>query len=115
MTNTDYSKLSDEQINQIATCKEFKLKGWKLSDDGKSFCIDSFTDEYQSVVDYCNDWSAMGPLISKYKISIVFNEGKASAVGDGLIVFADNPKRAAAIVFLEMGECYEYRYIFSGA
>lgn len=107
---------SDKDINARVTSIVFDLDGWQLTEKGCSFyhCgIDGDGYYSQPVIDYCNSWSGMGPLIVENNIGL--NQPmpwEASLEWDANIFSDDgsveynaintNPLRAAAIVFLEM-------------
>lgn len=102
---TDYSKLSDQEINLLiaeilnpdSTVIESKSRP-------PSACI---TGHLPSLwVDYCNNPADAWPIIEKEEISIIFNHfsyGIHAAIGgkSGNVIYDDaNPLRAAMVVSL---------------
>ncbi|EIV2913297.1 DUF2591 family protein [Serratia marcescens] len=94
---TDYSKMSDLEIN--------KLVGMKLGvSPRKTICFISYKESDDIWPDYCNNPADAWPIIMENKISINYwREGKLEADKYGCHIARDeNPLRAAMIVFLMM-------------
>ena len=111
MINTDYSNKTDHEINKLVAKKlGVYHEDWEHLIDEKKKWVPVSCGCTPYWVDYCNDWRAMGIIIEKYKISIEFRGHKsldpiAKRFGsDAHNVAHKNLLRAAAIVFLEMGE-----------
>lgn len=92
----DYESLSDFEINKLVAIKSGKIKRSK-------------TDKYflNYGPDYCNSWADMGPIIERENISLLSPEScipSWDATHKGILHVDKNPLRAAAIVYLMMGE-----------
>lgn len=72
---TDYSKMSDAEINQEVTCTlNPEAKRMPLIADGSCFydCGPDGGGFFEIPVrDYCNSWADVGPIAEKNGISIV--------------------------------------------
>ena len=112
-----WNDYSDSEINQMVTIEVFGLQGWDFSECKEYFfCCDiSGQETYtQEVLPYCDNWSAIGPMIDYHKISLLSDEDNWEAeitymanVGayqtseECSHFYTDkNPKRSAAIVYL---------------
>ncbi len=108
----NFDDMSDFEVN-----KELALlvNNYRVFTDADTYVYLDTDDE--SIVDYCNNWGDIGPLIERYEITI--NTPSYSCYGvwetcltgsdgdDGLIChsYADkNPKRAAAICIIKLLE-----------
>lgn len=73
---TDYSKMSDAEINQEVTCTlNPEAKRMPLIADGSCFydCGPDGSGFFEIAVrDYCNSWADAGPIIHKAKINVVW-------------------------------------------
>lgn len=119
---TDYSKMSDQQINE-AVLEALYGGGpeYRATDDGKLIILRhvntvEFGEHVERTEDAgefnpCNSWADAGPIIEKNRISIEF-DGDDTAQWchtiscEGLygIEYQSNPLRAAMITFLLMQE-----------
>ena len=117
---TDYSKMSDFEINR--TVGEIALKGrWSCKpgtggNDTESWyygSVDTFVTPYAELPDYCNSWADAGPIAERHFISTQFMNGNWMAsvnpsheTGFRAACFIEkkNPCRAICIVFLMMNE-----------
>lgn len=107
---TDYSKLSDEQINTAVAM----ALGEKAGEPVNGMQLIAVDGEYlSSSFDPCNSWADAGPIIVENCISMVWDcaEDASSAWWNAVDKFDDcriqyqaNPLRAAMIVFLMMNE-----------
>jgi hypothetical protein len=109
---------SDLEIDAQVTMVVYNLHDWEYSDNMQQFyhcgaCGNETNN--QPVINYCNSWADMGPIIAKSKIDLTYeggfrmewesshikhlNEYEVDVVGSNYHV---NPLRAAAIVFLMM-------------
>jgi len=97
---TDYSKLSDFEINEAVS---MALVSQSKNPEAK----------YLAIGNYCNSWADAGPIIVENCISMVWDcaEDASSAWWNAVDKFDDcriqyqaNPLRAAMIVFLMMNE-----------
>jgi hypothetical protein len=125
----DYSKLSDFEINKAVSeklglhwhCKPLshmnKTMSWLYSDNYAQCDTARFV--AIDLPDYCNSWADMGAIILNYGICLMspihkstndkweasWNESGGRWNGGGDIRFRHkNPLRAAAIVYLMMGD-----------
>ncbi|EMC7876540.1 DUF2591 family protein [Enterobacter roggenkampii] len=108
----DYSQLSDFEINRMVGDVIFKgLWACKPETSGNNTNkwyygnADTTFEPLNPLPDYCNDWSAAGPIIVDNRIGINHVNGswRAQSVKTGWEEFSDdNPLRAAMIVFLMM-------------
>lgn len=111
---------SDLEIDAQVTMVVYNLHDWEYSDNMRQFyhcgaCGNETNN--QPVINYCNSWADMGPIIGDRKISLhwdweVMNE--CSAIGSTYVMrslglrqinheyTSKNPLRAAGIVFLMM-------------
>lgn len=117
----DYSQLSDFEINRMVGDVIFKGL-WACrpetsgNDTNKWYYgnADATFEPLNQLPDYCNDWSATGPIITSNHISLMHEEslgkwcaGKPYWV-DGcewqldIDVIDENPLRAAMIVYLKV-------------
>lgn len=114
---TDYSKLSDFEINKLVARKLGFVqqgRGWITGADGIYDYIAKPNDDYRiGLPDYSNSWADAGPIIVENCISMVWDcaEDASSAWWNAVDQFDDcrvqyqsNPLRAAMIVFLMMNE-----------
>lgn len=71
------------------------------------------TENKTRLINHCNNWSDIGPLIERYDISIVRDAAEdlsaawwnASTIDNGIeINYCKNPKRAAAICIIKLLE-----------
>lgn len=113
---TDYSKMSDFEINRAVG--EIALKGrWSCKpgtggNDTESWyygSVDTFVTPYAELPDYCNSWADVGPIAEKNFIGLVkTQEGWCSTSDDvhddGIYFVDEKPCRAICIVFLMMNE-----------
>lgn len=97
---TDYSKMSDQQINEaVAIAKGTLLrKGEHVSlyqIDGLDLCTD-----------FCNSWADAGPIILANRIGLTpsVDIWHAYSADEDFLCSISNPLRAAMIVFLMMKE-----------
>lgn len=118
MNNTDYSKLSDFEINKLVAETLYKdrkslivLREIPNRSAVSIFCDLGYNEEIVSIAcaDYCNNPEDAWPVITKYKINIEFHQWKNDITKPyslsnetGLSAYSDNPLRAAMIVFLKM-------------
>lgn len=106
---------SDFDVNAFVTMHVYNLHDWEYSENMQQFfhCGVTGDETYtQNVIDYCNNWSYMGPLAINSNIVITpcmgSNNGDATGYFEHknpiTIDFCVNDKalRAAAIVFLMM-------------
>lgn len=108
---TDYSKMSDFEINRAVG--EIALKGrWSCKpgtggNDTESWyygSVDTFVTPYAELPDYCNSWADAGPIANKSRIGIS-PSGEiwhAYSSGEYFVSSLENPCRAICIVFLRM-------------
>jgi len=122
---TDYSKMSDFEIN----CAVARFMGEKFTIptpenpnnwmilSGNTLTELNFDGSVCAVIvkDYCNSWADAGPIIVANKIDLIQDNGQGCALattsaiqmfqGDDVHIEQDeNPLRAAMIVFLMMNE-----------
>lgn len=103
---TDYSKMSDFEINKSVAEHE-SVRGFHCENigDGSPLRFQNWKE-----LDYCNNPADAWPIIVKHGIGIIpFKNGLSESwdLGKGLIngtVKDKNPLRAAMIVFLMMNE-----------
>lgn len=113
MNDTDYSKMSDLEIN--INVAELLHPGEKFTAAYSFFqpqgpavqWICGYAEYIKA--DYCNKPEDAWPVITKYKINIEFHQWKNDITKPyslsnetGLSAYSDNPLRAAMIVFLKM-------------
>jgi hypothetical protein len=113
----DYGSKSDHDINIAVTYLANNLEGWSLSESNTSFyhCgIDGSEWVDFDVIDYCNRWTDMGPIIFNNGICVTPDLSKPDEwIADKSVEFhgrvttiantrSTKPLRAAAIVFLKM-------------
>lgn len=107
--------LSDLEIDAQVTMVVYNLHDWEYSDNMQQFyhCgVCGNETNNQPVINYCNSWADMGPIILDNNIVITpcmgANIGDATGYSEHqnpvISEFNDNSKalRAAAIVFLMM-------------
>lgn len=117
MNKQDYEKMSDFEINKAVAHKIYKSIGGqdytqhltvKHSAEEGGDCIYYCGGE---PLDYCNNWSDMGPLIEQNQINLNYfcdeecsyyscSSGENGLETDCDFVDNKNPLRAAAIVYL---------------
>jgi hypothetical protein len=119
-----YENMSDFEINK-AVAEKCGLKVTEsqypeLQDD-VLIINDKMEIEFSSSVNYCNSWEDMGPIILDNDISVIRDmstndvwlaipkgwfstNGFESSIGNDLSCIHTNPLRAAAIVYLMIGE-----------
>lgn len=100
---TDYSAMTDFEINRLVAislgldcCNSHHPK------NENGVIIVGNSTSIKNGVDYCNDWSAIGPIIEDYKISIEPLSYGGWFAGGEQSHQDKNPKRAAAICLLMM-------------
>lgn len=108
---------SDFEISIEVTSIAFGCKGWCITESGEFFyhCgVDGSQYFVQVIIDSCNSWADMGPIMLKNGIGMVAENGKLIGATTssqqyyepyGDIIYSYNhvnPLRAAAIVFLMM-------------
>lgn len=110
----NYEDMSDFEINKlIAEWIGFGYFGFYKQEGGKVRC--NRCGGEMVTLDYCNNWSDIGPIIEKYGITLEYDcDIEAESEWWNCIGFGDsgrvewnytsNPKRAAAICFLMMQE-----------
>lgn len=103
---TDYSQLSDQQINMLVAKIEHPDKTIIESKSRPPSVL--MIDVINTWFDYCNNPSDAWSIIIKFKIDIQFRTSMLNPVpmaknGD-LYSINENPLRAAMIVFLQMQE-----------
>jgi hypothetical protein len=116
---TDYSKMSDFEINcSVLAFFEPEIEHMCLSADKKSLyhCgLDGNGFHEVVIPDYCNSWTDAGPIIAKNKISLDFDADgyeppqyawckTSTPCGQVYYGGESEPLRAAMIVFLMMKE-----------
>lgn len=117
----DYSQLHDAQINMMVC----KVLGLGLSSYARIMKCDDATvllDDNKTLVDYCNNWADVGPIVVKNGISLInhwdsededleatiwsattnVDKTWCDSRSKGFDSTHKNPLRAAMIVFLEM-------------
>lgn len=110
-----YSDMTNREINKAVA--EVLLKDYNLSDGHGDSVVCTRMDICSCFkVDYCNNWSDIGPIIEGNHISIdwcpddEFYQARSQWISDDFGIdsscfFNDkNPKRAAAICFLMINE-----------
>jgi len=100
---TDYSKMSDEQINTAVAM----ALGEKAGEPVNGMQLIAVDGEYlSSSFDPCNSWADAGPILFKNGIGIgIYGYGEWGASNTShTYVHGTNPLRAAMIVFLMMNE-----------
>lgn len=105
---------SDHELNILVAEKEGLSVDYGygfVDSEGKTVCFDLHNSK-EVRINYCNSWADMGPIISANKISIAYRargdrdlppQAKRFGVDDHSVVDS-NELRAAAIVYLMMGE-----------
>lgn len=103
--------MSDGDINQEITVEANNLHGWELSQSGFCFyhCGADGNDwvDFQ-IADYCNNPSAMMPLVFEAGIELsplpITGNWSATFIMDrDIFSIHENPLRASAVVWLLMG------------
>lgn len=110
----NYNEMSDFEINKLVSYHY----GYDFSLGSKVFVFDAEESTSSSgmprLVDYCNSWNDMGPVIEEYGIQLNYNEHDkwfaSSYFNQWLnepVTLNANPLRAAAICYLMMKESTE--------
>jgi hypothetical protein len=115
---TDYSKMSDFEINEavLKIKSELKPLGFAHDADKRSAGVTDINGRYHWF-DFCNSWADAGPIILKNRISVIFDGSDTENPGEKFewcgaisdchkhqVPYLSNPLRAAMIVFLMMNE-----------
>jgi hypothetical protein len=105
----NYENMSDFEINKAVQRKELIKIILRNPKSGVTISEEDIKRWTPSILDdYCNSWADMGPIMSKFEIGATYGSQTRSAAtihnGRLIQVVDDNELRAAAIVYLMMGE-----------